>query len=379
LRPAPEIPRPALLDALAACVRDGGPCVLGGPIGSGKTTLLRRLAATLDREGWTVVYLDLMGAASCPERFVAAALDALPAERFADRLPQALEIRRVAASGRAHGCAAVQGVFNLFRSLDTDALGRRVAVLLDEATEIRSLAYFEGLRKVAEPFAGALNGRARGTLLATSFPSLAHKLWGWPLLDAAPLSAADLAPWLPEGVAQDLLRVSFGWPRYVGLLLEALARGDGVAPTWTREMSPGGRLEQACRYSYESLLLRSRGYGMSKALLGAVAHAEGANLTALCREFGRSPGATRDYLGWLLGVDALRMVRKRYYYVDGLLRQWVRLYARGRLPAAHEIERIAHELLGAAGPADAPAPTDAPASLDAATPRPRGESLIEID
>ena len=42
----------------------------------------------LEREGWRPIYLDLMGAASSPDRFVLAALDALPAERFGDRLPR---------------------------------------------------------------------------------------------------------------------------------------------------------------------------------------------------------------------------------------------------------------------------------------------------
>ena len=73
-------------------------------------------------------------------------------------------------------------------------------------------------------------------------------------------------------------------------------------------MAPGGRLERLCRHTYETLLLRSRGYGMSKAVLGAVAEEEGLNLTALVARLGRTPGAVRDYLGWLLGVDALRMV-----------------------------------------------------------------------
>ena len=82
-------------------------------------------------------------------------------------------------------------------------------------------------------------------------------------------------------------------------------------------MAEGGRLEAACRHTYETLLLRSRGYGMSKAVLEAVAQEEGLNLTALVGRLGRTPGAIRDYLLWLLGVDALRMVRKRYFYVDG--------------------------------------------------------------
>ena len=62
--------RPELIDPLLERVRAGVPVVLAGPPGSGKTTLLQSLAAALVREGFAVVSLDLMGAASSPERFV---------------------------------------------------------------------------------------------------------------------------------------------------------------------------------------------------------------------------------------------------------------------------------------------------------------------
>jgi hypothetical protein len=130
-------------------------------------------------------------------------------------------------------------------------------------------------------------------------------------------------------------------------------------------------MESACRHTYESLLLRSRGYGMSKAVLAAVAHDEGLNLTALVPRLGRTPGAVRDYLGWLVGVDALRMVKKRYSYVDGMVRWWVRLHGRGTPAAEAEIRAAAQEMAGgrdAAPPEVEPAPAPAPA---------RGERLID--
>jgi hypothetical protein len=357
-------------------VRSGAPLLLAGPPGAGKTTLLQTIAAALTREGYAVVSLDLMGAASSPERFVQAALGSLPAERFASRMSDALEIRRLSAAGRTHGAAAVQALFELWASLD-EAGGRPVALLLDEATEIRSLAYFAGLREVAKPFAQALRARRRGTLLATSFPTQAAKLLDFEQFDVPPLQAAALAPFVPPGVARQVLQVSFGWPRYARILLEALEARPDVADAWAHEMAPGERLETACRATYESLLLRSRGYGISKALLAMIAHTEGRNLTSIYREIGRSPGATRDYLGWLMGVDAVRMVKKRYYYVDGLLRHWIRLYGRGRLPSPSEIEATARELLSESVEvpvADEPLPAP-PATEPAA----RRETLMEID
>jgi hypothetical protein len=371
-----EVPRAGLADALRRRVESGPPLLLTGPPGSGKTTLLLRLAERLGREGWSVVYLDLMGAASSPERFVLAALEALPAAAFGRHLPRATELRRMASAGRAHAAGAVQSLFELWSALDA-AGGRPVALLLDEATEIRSLAYFAGLREVDKPLARALLARPRGTLLATSFPTLALKLWPFETLEAGPLGEAAIAAGLDAaGVALDagaLAAASFGWPRYVSLIARSARPREDVAAVWAREMAPGGALETACRATYEALLLRSRGYGMSKAALAAVAAEEGLNLTSLVSRIGRTPGAVRDYLQWLVGVDALRMVRKRYFYVDGVLARWVRLHARGVPPSGVELRAAADAIASRSAAAE-------PASVES-TPvgRVRTDSLMEID
>jgi DNA polymerase III delta prime subunit len=373
--------RPEITGPLLQRARAGAPLLLAGPPGAGKTTLLQELQAALAREGFAVVSLDLMGAASSPERFVSAALGSLPAERFSSRMGEALEIRRLAAAGRAHGAAAVHALFALWASLD-EAGGRPVALLLDEATEIRSLAYFAGLRDVAKPFGEALRARRRGTILTTSFPTHAARFMDFERFDLPPLPLAAFGAFVGSDTAAQLLKASFGWPRYALILLEALRNGDGVALAWAHEMSPGGRLETACRATYESLLLRSRGYGISKALLAMIAHEEGQNLTSIYRQIGRSPGATRDYLGWLMGVDAVRMVKKRYYYVDGLVGAWVRLYGRGRLPTASEIDAAAQELLAEPSPpaTEAAAPEAEKLEESPATePVARRETLMEID
>ena len=247
-----------------------------------------------------------------------------------------------------------------------------MVLLLDEATEIRSLAYFAGLRQVDKPFAAALGARRRGTVLASSYPTLARRLW--PSLDAielGPLAAADLAAAARAARLdpETLARASFGWPRYARILLEAAGPNGGLAAAWAAEMAEGGRIESACRHTYESLLLRSRGYGMSKAVLAAVAHEEGLNLTALVARLGRTPGAVRDYLGWLVGVDALRMVKKRYHYVDGMVRWWMRLHGRGTPASEAEIRGAAREMAGGreAPPEAAPPETEtvrAPARRD---------------
>jgi hypothetical protein len=365
-------------DSRAALLSGAGgePVLLTGPPGSGKTTLLRALAHDLEAQGWLAISLDLMGAASSPERFVETALSAVPAEGFSKHLAEATRIRRLAESGKERAGEAVRALFSFWASLE-EVGGRPVALVLDEVTEIRSLAYFAGLRDVDGMLLRALASRPRGTVLATSYPSLARKLWPTlATLDLPPLTGSELRTILerlgldlgPEALA----RATFGWPRHLRVLLARSPASWNLARAWTEEMAEGGRLELGCRHTYESLLLRSRGYGMAKAVLAATATEEGQNLKALVARLKRSPGAIRDYLGWLLDVDALRMVGKRYFYVDGLVRWWVRLYARGTPPAAQELERAAREVIEEERgmPAPAPPPTTQPVRTD---------TLMEID
>jgi len=366
--------RPSQVASLArAC--EGPPVLVTSPPGGGKTTLLHATAAALAAEGWRPVYLDLLAAATSPERFVLSALAALPDGLDGRAAARAREAGQLARAGRAEGARAVQALFGALAAMDTIG-GRPAALLLDEATEIRSLAYFAGLREVDQPFGAALCARPRGTVLATAFPGVAARLWpsmtAMPLL---PLSASELqAEARRRGLRADgalLEAASFGWPRYARVLFDRLEDGTTLAAAWAEEMALGGRLELACRHTYEVLLLRSRGYGMSKAVLAAVAAEEGLNLTALVGRLGRTPGAIRDYLGWLLAVDALRMTRKRYHYVDGLLRHWVRLHARGVKATDEEIAACAREVLEAAAPSPLPEPSLAAAS--------RHQGLMEID
>jgi hypothetical protein len=349
-------PRIALRAAVLAAARGGPALLVTGPPGAGKTTLLLDCADALAAGGWHAVYLDLMAAASSPERFVAAALDALPPAVASARRTEVAETARLTRSGRTHGAAAVGALFSLWSSVE-EAGGRPVALLLDEATEIRSLAYFDGLRRVDALFGAALLPR-RATVLATSFPTLARTLWrSVPTLAVPPLGHDE--------ADADLVRASFGWPRYAHALLDATGDGRALREAWAFEMALGGRLETACRHTYETLLLRSRGYGICKAVLAAVAEEEGLNLTALVSRVGRTAGATRDYLIWLVGVDALRADHKRYFYVDGLLRWWVRLHARGTPATEAEIADAADQVL--------------PLAEATAVPATRRESLIEID
>ncbi|HEV7500129.1 MAG TPA: ATP-binding protein, partial [Vicinamibacteria bacterium] len=206
--------------------REGPPLLLTGPPGAGKTTLLHAAMDAFAADGWQPVYLDLLGAAASPERFVQAALLALPSGIDGRAAARAREAEELARGGHREGGRAVHALLAAWAALDT-AGGRPVVLLLDEVTEIRSLAYFSGLRTVDEPFGAALVARPRGTLLATSFPGIARRLWpAWPTLAVPPLSTAEIqAEARGRGLRTDasaLTAASFGWPRYARILLDRL-------------------------------------------------------------------------------------------------------------------------------------------------------------
>lgn len=112
--------------------------------------------------------------------------------------------------------------------------------------------------------------------------------------------------------------------------------------------------------------------------MGVIAHEEGPNLTALVPRLGRTPGAVRDYLQWLVGVDAIRMVKKRYVYVDGVVRQWVRLHARGGVPSRAELTAEAAPPRPTLNADATPEPSPESEALSP-TSTSRRDSLIEID
>ena len=368
---ATRFPRGAAAD-LSEQLRASPPILVTGPPGAGKTSLLLETADALRAARWEPIYLDLMGAASSPERFVRVAVQALPAVVRDAHAGEVAGVLGHAAGGKERAADGVRALFDLWSGLD-EAGGRPVALLLDEATEIRSLAYFAGLRDVDGPFLAALAARPRGTVLATSMPTAARRLWpALSTLPLEPIGARELASALAAaGIGAEagpLAQAGFGLPCYLDVLIDAVRGGGDVERAWASAMARGGRLERLCRHTYETLLLRSRGYGMSKAVLGAVAEEEGLNLTALVARLGRSPGAIRDYLGWLLGVDALRMVGKRYFYVDGLVRWWVRLHGGGVIPTDAQLDAAAHAVTAGAEGAE-------PALAAAA----RNERLMEMD
>ena len=360
---AARFPRGAAAD-LPDQVPQSAPILVTGPPGRGQdhAAAARPRTRCAPRAG-TPVYLDLMGAASSPERFVRAAVAgaARAAARGRARRGRRPHPRPRRGRQAARGADGVRALFDLWSSLD-EAGGRPVALLLDEATEIRSLAYFAGLRDVDAPFAAALGARPRGTILATSMPTAARRLWpALSTLPLEPIGARELAPALSAaGIGGDAERAgpapASGCRATCDVLLDAVRGGGDVERAWAAGMARGGRLERLCRHTYETLLLRSRGYGMSKAVLGAVAEEEGLNLTALVGP--ARPLAGRDPR--LPGLAA-RRGRAAHGAASGTSTStawcawWVRLHGGGVIPTDAQLEAAARAVTAGAARAAEPA------------------------
>ncbi len=384
----PRFPRPALAEDVARQALSGPPLLLSGPPGAGKSTLLHDLAAVLRHAGAGAWRLDLFFAAASPLHLARAGASSARAAGLDDRALAPLEaaVRR----GREGEVAAVKALAALFAEA-REVGDRPLVLLLDEPTELRALGFFEGLRDVADLFAASIGRRGGRAVLATSFPTAAARLFGsaaaCPIPPLAPEEARDEAA-LRGVQAEAAIALAGGRPAALRALLDAVEPGDSLESSWTAGMAPGQPLERLLRATWETLLLRSRSYAMAKAVLWEVARDEGCNLTAVFRRLERSPGAVKDYLSAAVDVDVLRMDGKRYYFVDPLLRAWVRLYGAGDVPGAEARATEAALLLTPPAPEPTPArkvtrPAPPPLPPDEAAPertreRPR-DTLMEID
>lgn len=322
------------------------PVIVGG-CGSGRTSMLQRLAGLLvDGRGR---YVDAERVASTPERFFAALMGGAEEEET-DRRPFAESSR--AAFERC-----------LARVAQWSSNGRDGSVLLlDEVLELRTLESFPGLRGVLREFLDAL-ARSPGRFVLTSryvrrTERLLADLPGrFEILHLPPLTRGEVAGALRRHavgrteteraeLAGIVHALGEGRPGYVTALAAGLAAPDGAGAgdpvgTLAAAMAPGEPLHALCRFSHELRLHRARGYGALKGILAVLADEEPLTLTEVAHRLGRTPGSTRDYLAWLEDVDLVKAHRKRYRYVDAMLRLWVRLHCRPAPPDARDLAREA--------------------------------------
>ncbi len=332
--------------ALAADASAGERVLLLAPLGAGKTHTLLRIAAALREAPVPFVYLDLFAAASTPERLLATLVGAVHPYLLDDA--EAIEaLARESAEDRHQSSRAL---LRLLELLATSTPTRPFVWLIDEATEIRSLAYFPDLGQVEVPFARALHA-ARGAVLTSSYLGLATDLFGgFSRVDLPGLAPADLAavPSLrSDGAAiASALAVTHGSAATLLPLVADMRDSRDVARSLVHLLMPGGPLEVTCRRHYEVLLLRSRGYAVSKRAAEVVGQRPGQRLTDLAPSIGRTPGASRQYLRWLVEVGLLTQIGKRYAFADPILGLWARLYLdRGGPPTEGEVRNAVSALM----------------------------------
>ena len=358
--------RAAFASSLAEEVSSGTKALLLAPLGAGKTHTLRSVRDALRERSTPVVFTDLFTSASTPEHLLETLAEALIPVMEKD----AAEIRELVADSGRDRHRSSQMLLRLFDLIARHPADRPFAWLVDEATEIRSLAYFPELGKVEEPFARAI-GAVRGAILTSSYLGLAADLFpGFEKRALPGLTSRDLesVPSLRsdgDAVAA-AIAVTGGGAATLLPLANDMRESRDVERSLVRLLRPGGALELVCRRHYEVLLLRSRGYAVAKRAAEVVAGARDQRLTDLFPAIGRTAGASRQYLRWLVEVGLLTQVKKRYDFADPVVGLWAELYlGRADQPVDREIEaavaaRLVPESLDEAPGGEAPEPVELP-------------------
>jgi hypothetical protein len=370
-------PRASFAGALAGEAASGKKALLLSPLGSGKTHALLAARDSLRANGVPFVFIDLFTAASTPERLLAALADAVAPFTGTD----AESIRTLAAEGAQDRHQSSSALLRLLDLLSTHPPSRPFVWLVDEATEIRSLAYFPELSRIEAPFARALLA-SRGAILTSSYLGLANDLF--PDFERVPLpgmTARDLVnvPSLrSDGAAiAAAVGITDGSAATLLPLVADMRDSRDAARSLARLLLPGGDLELVCRRHYEVLLMRSRGYAVCKRAAEVVAGSPGRRLTDLFPDIGRTAGASRQYLRWLVEVGLLTQTRKRYDFADPILGLWASLYlGRADHPREEEIRAAVLARLIPAAPVPEPV-IETAAPVEAA--RKRVDRFEEID
>ena len=306
--------------------------VLLGPCGSGRTRALLRVRDGLP--AGSCQYIDVERVISSPEQFL---------ERVTSDSPLHWESPARAPAGPREAYGQALAYFTGARASD----GGPATFLFDEVLELRLFESFPGLSEVMPDTLDTLASSGNRFVLATKYEARALRTLRkapdrYLVVHAEPVPASGVAadllqvPGLRSDEAEETARIIIalteGRAAYVaalvGALSEAPSRVLGPVAALTALLSPGGALHARCRYSYEMRLHRARGYGALKAVLGILAEEEPLTLTEIAGRVQRTPGSTRDYLGWLEDVDLVCARRKRYAFADPLLRVWVRLNSR---------------------------------------------------
>ena len=292
---------------------------LTGPHGAGKTNLLQEIGR---RRAVPVVRIEPI--AATPERLLHA-------------------IQQITSGSLGQVDASLQPYEGLLDAVQSRPAGE--LLLLDDLTELRCLSYFPGVTKPFERFIEALLNSGAPTIATTRFSHWLSHRKNSPvqpprarLLPVPPIDRAEISN---MGVidADRIAYLSGGIVLHAAILSSHLMENRTLEDALVHELSVGSRLETECRASITELLHRARGYGTCKAVLQILAEKEPLTLTQVSKHLNRTPGSTRDYLRWLEEVDLIHAVKRRYQFVDPMVRIWLRLYADGRMLVADRLDQ----------------------------------------
>jgi len=360
------VSRASFAGALADESSSGAKSLLLAPLGAGKTHTLAAVRDALLEGSVPFVFVDLFTAASTPEHL----LETLGESVAPFMEPDAAAIRELLAEGARDRHRSSSALLRLFDLLATRRAGKPFVWLVDEVTEIRSLAYFPELGRVEEPFARAL-GAARGAVLTTSYLGLAVDLFpDFARQSLPPLSSRDLeaVPSLrsDSDATAAAIVITHGCAATLLPLVADMRESRDLERSLVVLLRAGGPLEIVCRRHYEVLLLRSRGYAVAKRTAEVVAAARDQRLTDLFPHIGRTAGASRQYLRWLVEVGLLVQAKKRYDFADPVVGLWATLYlGRADQPSDAEIRNAVRKALASGGGvptamAESPEPVELP-------------------
>jgi len=337
------IPRPELERDLLREITTSPFLLLAGPRGCGKTTLLGRLA----RRWRGATALARLEPIACSPEVLRDEL-----HRLAEPL----------LGSNPRGGPPLKALHTALRKRPSDSL-----LLLDDVTELRTLAYYPGVERPLDAFIDVLTHSKAPSVATTRFTFWMRQHFpDLPIRTIPPLTVDELSA---AGAVDAELAVAVSG----GLLVHAARLTDGdIESTLMDELRRGGGIDAECRATMSELLHRARGYGACKWVLRVLAHEEGLKLTEVSRRLDRTPGSTRDYLRWLEEVDLVVSRDKRYYYVDPILRLWVRIHGSGEIVTDGAIHREVDAHIVACGGSEA--------AVEAFSfPPAPSEDLVEID
>ena len=301
--------RLALEQTLLTKIEQNSLLIITGPKRSGKTALLKQLAQKCK---YPHRLIQLEPLACTPEIF-------------------RTEFSRIASTiipNLSQHKTPIESVADALRERSGDSL-----LFLDDIMELKALSSFPKVEQPLERILDALK-HSRGKTIATSrfaysmkkhFPEMTQ-------ITIPPLSPDELKI---AGLREPelLLAVTGGLVGHISQLAEG-----NIELELGKKLIAGEVLEAECRATMSELLHRARGYGACKAILKILASEEALTLTEVSKRIERTPGSTRDYLKWLEEVDLIITRKKRFYYLDPILRLWVKLYFTGEPPTAEQIE-----------------------------------------